>query len=225
MTTNLKYRSCRLSQTLTIGLVLALLAGCSVLGGSASYPSRYTLSAHASPAHSDAQAQFPVTLTVRPVAAPGWLDSKRMLYRLAYASDQKLAAYTQSAWADTPAELVADNLGQSLTARHLFSAVLGGDASGRSILALQLELADFSQHFSSPKKSSGRIAITATLLNTHSGQVIAQHSFAKAVPTSTADAKGGVQALTKADHQLNAAIAQWLTNTLGACQKACLSAG
>lgn len=202
------------------GLVLLLvsvwlLAGCSMLAEPDTSPKRYTLgqTVTAKPANTAARTRFPITLNLRPVTAPGWLDSRRMLYRLAYTQDQALSAYTRSAWADPPAELVAGKLRSALVASHLFAAVLR-QSSGQARLVLQLELTDFSQHFASADNSQGRIAATATLTDTQSGQVIAQHDFTATAPASSADAKGGVQALTRATRQLNTAIADWLATTI-----------
>lgn len=206
------------------GLLIGLagMAGCSTLGGGA-YPDRYTLDTPAQTGHKPA-AHFNYTLDLQPVSAPDWLDSKRMLYRLDYARASELSAYTQSAWADTPARLVGDNLDQTLSSAGLFAAVLG-DTSGRADLALQLQLADFSQHFSAPRASEGRIAVKATLLRAADGQVIAQRRFNLNAPAATPNAAGGVGALGSADAQLNAQLLQWLSQSVQACRPACAASG
>lgn len=201
------------------------LTGCSVLGGGGdSYPTRYTLDAGSSDVAGTSATPSGYTLDLRPVSAPDWLGSKRMLYRLDYADNAQLAAYTRSSWADTPARLVGDNLGDALSSSGLFSAVLG-DASGRADLVLQVELSDFSQHFSSSTNSRGRISATATLLRADNGQVIAQKLFESTAPAASANAAGGVDALTKADTRLDQDIRGWLTNTLADCSAACPTPG
>lgn len=192
---------------------LAGVGGCSVLGGQVSQPERYTLGSSAAESGSGAR-HFDASLELRSVQAPAWLDSKDMLYRLAYRNDSRLAAYTRSAWAAPPAQLVGDGLDNALSTRGLFNAVLGGDSSGQADLTLQLDLSDFSQHFSSDRASQGRIAAQATLLHTDSGRVIAQHRFVATAPAPSADAAGGVQALTKADAQLNEQLVHWLARSL-----------
>ncbi|AWN16157.1 ABC-type transport auxiliary lipoprotein family protein [Salinisphaera sp. LB1] len=196
------------------------LTGCSVLSGGDHYPTRYTLDAGSSEPTSASTPSTGYTLDLRPVSAPDWLNSKRMLYRLDYANNAKLAAYTRSAWADTPARLVGDNLRDALSASGLFPAVLA-NASGQADLALQLELTDFSQHFSSRTASQGRISATATLLRADNGAVIAQKRFQTTAPASNANAVGGVAALAKADTQLDRDIRQWLAHTLAHCGKTC----
>ena len=221
----------RLSQRLAV-LALALagagaalgLTGCSVLSGGDHYPTRYTLDAGSSEPTSASTPSTGYTLDLRPVSAPDWLNSKRMLYRLDYANNAQLAAYTRSEWADTPARLVGDNLGDALSASGLFAAVLA-NASGQANLALQVELSDFSQHFSSRTASQGRIGATATLLRADNGAVIAQKRFQTTAPASNANAVGGVAALAKADTQLDRDIRQWLAHTLAHCGNACPAPG
>ncbi|MGB7758136.1 MAG: ABC-type transport auxiliary lipoprotein family protein [Salinisphaera sp.] len=220
-------RHSRFPQRLAV-LLLALaggaaafgLAGCSVLGGGDSYPTRYTLDAGPSDMPGTSAKPSGYTLDLRPVSAPDWLGSKRMLYRLDYADNAQLAAYTRSSWADTPARLVGDNLGDALSGSGLFAAVLG-DASGRADLALQVELSDFSQHFSSNTNSRGRISATATLLRADNGRVIAQKRFESTAPAASANAVGGVDALAKADTRLDQDIRRWLADTLAHCGSAC----
>lgn len=219
----------RIPQCLAVlGATTALigLAGCSILGGGGvAYPARYTLDA--GPADTAARATTSstgYTLDLRPVGAPGWLDSNRMLYRLDSGDTPQISAYTQSAWADTPARLVGDNLKDTLSGSGLFAAVLG-EAPGQADLALQLELSDFSQRFASSTVSHGHIAATATLLAADSGAVIAQKRFETMAGAPTADAAGGVDALAAADARLNREIRQWLATTLAQCGKACPEAG
>ena len=222
MTPDMRFprRMAVLALILAGGAITLGLGGCSVLSGGGSYPTRYTLDAGSSNTAATSMPSSGYTLDLRPVSAPDWLGSKRMLYRLDYADNAQLSAYTQSSWADTPARLVGDNLGDALSRSGLFTAVLG-DASGRADLALQVELSDFSQHFASSTASRGRISATATLLRTDNGEVIAQKHFVSTAPASSANAAGGVSALARADTRLDQDIRQWLAETLAHCGNAC----
>lgn len=204
--------------------VVATLAGCSTLGGGEHYPKRYTLDTGAAQAAGTSAPTSGYTLDLRPVSAPEWLNSKRMLYRLDYADDARLAAYTRSSWADTPARLVGQNLGDALSTSGLFAAVLDHTA-GRADLALKVDLSDFSQHFTSAHNSRGRISATATLVRADNGQVIAQKRFESTAPASSANAVGGVSALTTADTRLDHDIRRWLAHTLANCGSACPERG
>lgn len=217
-----------LATALTI-LTALLLAGCSLPGsGASTFPMRYTLDAAAPntrPATSGAAPsprQPRYTLDLRPVSAPNWLDSRRMLYRLDYVDRARLSAYTRSAWADRPAALIGQRLGKVLSASGLFKAVLA-DSAGQADLVLQVSLADVSQRFASPRDSQGHITAQGTLLRAADGQVIAQQHFDSAAPAPSANAAGGVEALASADTRLNRAIQRWLMATLATCDRSCAS--
>lgn len=204
--------------------VAATLAGCAALGGTEHYPKRYTLDTGAAETAGTNAPSTGYTLDLRPVSAPKWLNSKRMLYRLDYTDDARLAAYTRSSWADTPARLVGQNLGDALSASGLFAAVLDHTA-GRADLALKVDLSDFSQHFAAAHNSRGRISATATLVRADNGEVIAQKRFESTAPAPSANAVGGVSALTRADTQLDHDIRRWLASTLANCGSACPKPG
>lgn len=205
-----------------IGL-LTLLAGCSPFASPGIQPDRYTLGpapAIAADHGTSESTRIPLTLHLSQVTAPDWLDSNRMVYRLNYGNDQQLASYTRSEWAATPAEMVTDNLRTALRNRHLFAAVVD-DTTGQANLSLQLGLTDFSQQFSDVKTSQGHITATATLVNTHTGEVMAQRTFEMQAPAPSADAAGGAHALAKADQKLDTAIARWLAKAISACAPGC----
>lgn len=119
-----------------------------------------------------------------------------------------------------PAEMVTDSLRASLRNRHLFAAVVD-NTTGQNDLSLQLGLTDFSQHFSDTQTSQGHIGATATLINARTGDVIAQRTFKAKAPAPSADAAGGVKALTAADRKLNTAVSRWLSRTVAACRPDC----
>lgn len=197
------------------------LAGCSLLSGGPAYPERYTLQTGDSAAVSTAAPATDAVLDLRRVSAPDWLNSRRMLYRLDYVDDSALAAYTRSAWAATPAHLVGEALDDTLSRAGLFSAVIDDDTPGQADLALQLELNDFSQHFSSRQSSRARIEVKATLLHAATGRVLGQKNFSLTAPAPTGDAAGGVIALSNADTALARQLVSWLGHTLQRCSRAC----
>ena len=78
---------------------------------------------------------------------------------------------------------------------------------------LRLELEEFSQLFDSPQASSGVLRLRATLSQRGiSGEaLLAQRSFIARQSAPTADASGGVHALTAATDQVVKDIEVWLT--------------
>jgi cholesterol transport system auxiliary component len=77
---------------------------------------------------------------------------------------------------------------------------------------LQLELDEFSQVFESPANSVGLIRLRATLVESlPSGEkLLAQRSFTVQRPAPSADAPGGVRALTLASDAVIEEISVWL---------------
>jgi cholesterol transport system auxiliary component len=81
-----------------------------------------------------------------------------------------------------------------------------------SLPLLRLELEEFSQLFSAPETSAGLIRLQATLLDiTPSGEkLVAQRVVVVQRPASSADASGGVRALTSAADAAIDELEQWL---------------
>ena len=77
---------------------------------------------------------------------------------------------------------------------------------------LQLELEEFSHFFAAPTSSVGLVRLRATLVeSTPSGEkLLAQRNFTVQRPATTADASGGVQALTAATDAAIEEISTWL---------------
>ncbi len=144
------------------------------------------------------------------------LDNTAVLYRLAYADAQQLQPYAQARWSMTPAQL----LGQRLRARLSQQATVltPGDSTvglgGASTLVLQVELEEFSQVFDAPASSAGLLRVRATALRSTRGGdlLLGQRSFQLQRPAPSADARGGVRALTLASDAAVEDIAQWLTS-------------
>lgn len=190
-------------------LLTALLAGCSVL----KEPPRaavYDFGASATPAAAadDGKRQQLPPLVLAQIGATQTLDSPALLYRLSYANDQQLRPYSLARWSAPPAELVRQRLRERLSADR---TVLGPLDPGAA-LTLKIDLDEFSQLFTSPDESVGLVRLNATLTrsNVSGEQPVAQRSVTMRRPAATADAAGGVQALTAATDAAADDIAQWL---------------
>lgn len=190
-------------------LLTALLASCSVL----QEPPRAavydfgTPAASAAPAEAGNRQELP-PLVLAQIGATQTLDSPALLYRLAYANDQQLRPYSLARWSAPPAELVRQRLRERLSAER---TVLGPLDPGAA-LTLKIDLDEFSQLFTSADESVGLVRMNATLTrSTLSGeQPVAQRSVTMRRPAPTADAPGGVQALTAATDAAADDLAQWL---------------
>lgn len=147
----------------------------------------------------------------------GALDNMAVLYRLAYQDAQQLRPYTLARWSMPPAQLVRQRLRDTLSQRRTVFGAGDSAALNRSQNAvlprlLRLELEEFSHVFTAADASVGVIRMRATLLEvTPAGEkLIGQRSVAVQRPAISADAPGGVRAITAATDAAIEEIDQWL---------------
>jgi len=164
-------------------------------------------------------------LDLAPVQASAALGSTAVLYRLTYADAQQPRPYALARWSMPPAQLLEQRLRERLSLRR--AVLVPGDivlvrstrasatpaaAPGQTPLTLRVELEEFSQLFASPQTSSALVRLRATVLRhgaTGDG-LLAQRSFIAEQAAPSADARGGVQALTAAADQAIAELETWL---------------
>jgi len=206
--------------------VLVLATGCSVLDK----PTRATMydfgpgelatQALASPpaaAAVPASAPALSPLAIADIATSGGaLENQAVLYRLGYVDDQQLRPYSQARWTMPPAQLVRQRMRERLSQQRVVLNAREGVALNRSqntnLPMLRLELEEFSQLFSAPDASIGLIRLHATLVDiTPAGErLVAQRNLSVQRPATSADAAGGVRALTAATDAAIDELDQWL---------------
>jgi cholesterol transport system auxiliary component len=105
-----------------------------------------------------------------------------------------------------------ERLGQQRAVFNAREGVALNRSQNASLPLLRLELEEFSQLFSAPGASVGLIRLQATLLEmTPAGEkLIAQRAVTLQRPAPSADAAGGVHALTAAADAAIEELAQWL---------------
>lgn len=147
----------------------------------------------------------------------GALDNMAVLYRLGYVDSQQLRPYSQARWSMPPAQLVRQRLREQLGQRRVVfnagsSLALTRGQSAVLPLRLRLELEEFSQLFTAPDASVGLIRLRATLVEvTPAGEkLIGQRNLVVQRPAASADAPGGVRALTEATDAAIEELDQWL---------------
>ena len=147
----------------------------------------------------------------------GALDNQAVLYRLTYLDAQQLRPYSQARWAMPPAQLVRQRFREQLGQRRAIVEARGSLALNRSQnpvlpVLLRLDLEEFSHVFTAPEASVGLIRLRATLIEqAASGEkLLAQRSMVVQRPAATADAPGGVRALTAATDAAIEEIEVWL---------------
>ena len=202
--------------------VMGLVAGCSVIDK----PTRATMydfgpgalsTQTAAPSSPGAPLSALPPLAIADIStAGGALDNQAVLYRLGYTDAQELRPYSQARWSMPPAQLVRQRMRELLSQRRVVLTAREGVALNRSqnanLQMLRLELEEFSQLFSTPDASMGLIRLHATLVDiTPAGErLVAQRSVVVQRPATSADAAGGVRALTQATDAAIEALDQWL---------------
>jgi cholesterol transport system auxiliary component len=204
--------SLRLARRPGIAWVLGaavLLAGCSVLDK----PTRATVFDFGASAVPVAQGQANaarVPVALADVEAPSALDSTAVLYRLGFADGQQLQPYAQARWSMPPAQLLRQRLRQALSQQS--TVMREGEVALLRPLVLRLEIDEFSQRFDAPDKSAGQVRVHATVTQASGTgeRLVAQRDFVAERPAPSADAAGGVRALTAASDAVVADITQWM---------------
>ena len=144
-------------------------------------------------------------IVVYEVTAPAWIDNSSMYYRLAYENAANPIPYAQSEWVMSPAALLTQRLRSSLSASGSGEMHrVGSDEP--AVYTLRSELFEFEQVFDQPGRSRGVLRLRATL---ESKGMWAQRTFVIEKPAPTADAAGGVRALSQCVDELTALISEW----------------
>ena len=196
-----------------IGIISIGLTACSVLQPPARavvYDFGPGALALASPATATAPALPAVVLA--DVEAPASLETTAVLYRLAYSDAQQLRPYAQARWSMTPAQLVRQRVRETLGRQRAVLLQHEGVGTGVPTLTLRVALEEFSQLFDASEHSAGLVRMRATLSQSGAAgeRLVAQRSFVVQRESSSADALGGVRALTTATDAAIAELDLWV---------------
>ncbi len=202
-------------RALALTLVGVLLAACSLGPATKDVPATYDFGA---PRNPPAGLKIRASLLVQSIAAPAWLDTSAVVYRLNYQDAARQQIYAQSRWAAPPASLLAQRLRARLAAASVGGVVTIAD-NARADYALRIELDDFSQVFDSLNVSRAVVAARASLVDTAKRTLVAQKSFSIERAAATANAEGGVRALAAAGDELIEAVAAWTAASLAQDKK------
>ena len=201
-----------------------LIAATLLLGGCASLPEKparalvYDFGPGALVA-ADAPAPGLPAVVLADVETHGALDGTAILYRLAFANAQQLMPYAQARWSMPPAQLIRQRLQDILGQKRLVSSPSEGAAAagtagpGRAVLALRVEIEEFTQYFEAADRSFGllRLRATASSLGAAGERVMGQRTVVVRRPAPTADAAGGVRALAEATSAAALELESWLS--------------
>lgn len=164
-------------------LLVLVLNGCG--GGSAgSEPRTYDLGLE-SPG-----ARIP-TVHIGSVRAIAPFDTPDMQYRLVYRNATEIAAYANSRWAATPADMFRKQLLRA-----------SGDGEGKC--SLDIDIQEFSQVFAVKEASEARIDLRASIRGG------ASRSVTIVEPNAGADAASGAAAVARAANRAIAELGAWV---------------
>lgn len=144
------------------------------------------------------------------------LESTSMLYRLGYSDPHQLRPYAYARWSAPPGQLLRQRLRERLGRdRPILDATAAASLARRGGAVpptLRVELEEFSQLFDTQTTSLGIVRVRCTLLeSTTAGErLVAQRAFVQQSPAASADAAGGVRALTAATDAVAQDVASWL---------------
>ena len=212
----------------------AVLVGCSALPDKPVRPTVYDFGPGAVAVQPANRMALLPALALDEVQASAAQDSTAVLYRLTYADAQSLKPYAQARWSMTPAQLLRQRLREHLGLRRAVLNPGEGNASGATVatrpdsittpaatpattsatppVLLRVELEEFTQLFESPTASTGLLRLRATALRAspQGEKLLGQRSFIVQRPAPSADAAGGVRALTAATDAVVEEVEQWL---------------
>jgi cholesterol transport system auxiliary component len=194
---------------LRTGILLCLLASLFLLSACSIAPQARDVAAYdfgpAAPAKSESR--ITVNLTVAEISSPLWMENANLYYRLAYADAARPLAYANSRWVMPPAALLTQRL-RAVLQQASKAAVLTPADGVRTDYVLLLDLEEFSQVFDSAEKSRGVLRLQARLVRGR--ELAAQQSFSIELPAPSANAEGGVRALSAAGDEAGRRLADWL---------------
>lgn len=157
-------------------------------------------------AQTGATVVVPAPVSVAEVAAPVWLDSDMIFFRLAYANDQQPRPYATSRWTMPPAQLFGERLKARIA--QAGGTALSATDGAINVPLLRIEMDDFTQNFDSAAQSVVRVSLRASVYDVRT--LIGYKSFVRQAPAPTADASGGAQALAAASDAAIGDLMAWL---------------
>lgn len=146
----------------------------------------------------------PFALRSVDVAAPAWLDSPLLQYRLLHVDPTRREAYAGSRWAAPPGDLLEIAL-----RRAIVSSETSGLGPG---CTLRVDLDELAHVFEGPQKSAGVIEVRASLLAPHRDRLLALRRLSATEPAASPDAAGGVAAIARGVAALTAELRDWIAS-------------
>lgn len=150
----------------------------------------------------------PAHIRVESVAAPTWLSTDAIHYRLVYDDPTQLRSYADHRWAAPPAEMLGARLQRLLPQ----SAVTDKDHT--AVYVLDVTILEFEQDFPAANSADVRVELQASLRSAVDGHVVAQRSFgdSHSVPP---DVHGAIAGMADLATKSADSIAVWAFSNSG----------
>ncbi|MFA6630306.1 MAG: ABC-type transport auxiliary lipoprotein family protein [Sulfuricurvum sp.] len=188
--------------------VLLLYSGCSTVTPSIS---EYTILPSPVLANASAESSSSRTLRIASIKTLPSLASKNLYY---FYEKGESGHYLYSRWSDTPSVLLERSLSSVLQEKNMFKAFFPSSSSAQSDLILESDLNAFYHRLNDNGTSQGYLDITYRLIDSTTKKTIGSKHFTIITPAPTNNAKGAVEALTRATETVSDQCAQWLITTL-----------
>jgi cholesterol transport system auxiliary component len=191
------------------GLVLvALMAGCSVLGGNKTPTTVYAPrpSVTIDPAWPSVDWQ----LAISHPEAPRMVDTLRIAVR---PTPGELEVYKGASWAKTPSEQLQDTVLQALEDSGRIPAVARQGSGIAADFTLLSEVRRYEADYAGAASPSATIEVTVKLLQATDQDVVASRTFLQAVPASDASTAAVAQAFDAALGAIAHDIVGWTLTT------------
>lgn len=188
----------------TLAMTLAL-AGCASSSKSKANNDQFDFGPLGAPVAQMPQAPIAAVVVMDVTGSPA-LENERMLYRLNYADPLQARTYANSRWSANPLILVTQRIKARLAQAGV--KVLSATDTMNNVPILRIELDDFTHAFASTAQSEGQVVLRASVFRGHT--LLDQKTISRASPAPSADAAGGVRALTASTDAAAADIAAWL---------------
>ena len=166
----------------------------------------YVLQAEVNPPRATASSNR-VLLIAQPRAEAGF-DSRRIAYT---EKSSAINYYSQSEWADEPAELIAPLIADTIGKTEYYRAVLTQPTPVAADHRLDVELIRLQQDFLQ-QPSQVHISMRVSLSDAASNTLIASQLYNEREPAPSDDAYGGVQAANRVLSRILLDLSTWLLN-------------
>jgi len=145
-------------------------------------------------------------VVVTDVTGSSALDNERMFYRLSYADPLQARTYANSRWTANPLQLLTQRFKTRLA--QAGARVLSETDASIGIPLLRIDVDEFIQDFGGTSRSTGVVAVRASIFQGHT--LVDQRSFRQSVAAPSADAAGGARALAASTDAIAADVVAWL---------------